>query len=307
MIDRSICCCYLYCISRYGYPPPAEHTERYLEEMAALGFRTVELEGIRREHLNAVYERRFTIKEKIDSLGLSVPYFCVVLPGLASADADIRKEQLALFEKGCEIASLLGSRGVLDNGPVPPYHFPEDIPVVRHYDADVVLAARFPPGLHWPRYWDAMVGTFRDACDIAASRGLTYLMHPAIGVLCSTTDSFLYFRDAVQKENLRFNFDTANQFAMKENLPLALHRLKGSVDYIHLSDNRGHRVEHLPVGSGAIRWESFFEALNEIRFEGTIGLDIGGEESEVQDLDAAYVNTARWLEQHWKRYAALPS
>ena len=37
--DPRIVACYLYPITRYGYPPPAEGTERYVEELAALGFR----------------------------------------------------------------------------------------------------------------------------------------------------------------------------------------------------------------------------------------------------------------------------
>ena len=46
MFDPSIVCCYLYSITRYGYPPPAERTGEYLREMKALGFHSVEVEGI---------------------------------------------------------------------------------------------------------------------------------------------------------------------------------------------------------------------------------------------------------------------
>ncbi len=34
---------------------------------------------------------------------------------------------------------------------------------------------------------------------------------------------------------------------MKDNLALSLHRLKDHIDYIHISDNRGQKVEHLNV------------------------------------------------------------
>ena len=39
-----------------------------------------------------------------------------------------------------------------------------------------------------------------------------------MGVLCATTDGFLNFYQAVGRENLRFNLDTANQFVLKDNL-----------------------------------------------------------------------------------------
>lgn len=104
MIDSSIVCAYLYIISQYGYPPPAKNTFQYLEQMKALGFKSVELEGIRREHLIEIYQQRNEISSHVKALGLQVPYFCIVLPGLASANPKEREENLQLFRKGCEIA-----------------------------------------------------------------------------------------------------------------------------------------------------------------------------------------------------------
>ncbi len=296
MIDPRITCCYLYTISKYGYPPAAEDTLKYLDEYKSLGFQSVELEGIRKDHLEKVYKIRNQIAVRIKELKLEVPYFCIVLPGLSSADANERKENLDLFRKGCEIAHLLGSKGVLDNAPLPPYQFPDDIPVVRHYHEDVILSAKFPKDLNWKNYWDQMVETYREACDIASEYNLTYQMHPALGVLSATTDAFLYFHDAVGRDNLRFNFDTANQYFLKDNLQLSLRRLADYIDYIHISDNGGNRVEHLAIGDGVIRWEDFFETLDLIKFKGHFGIDIGGAESVVEDLDAAYINAAKFLE-----------
>lgn len=300
MIDRNIVCAYLYVITRHGYPPPVENTPRYLEQMKALGFQSVELEGIRQEHLLEVHARRDEIAAAVKALGLRVSYFCVVLPGLASAEARERDRNLELFRRGCEVASLLGAKGVLDNAPLPPYVFPDDIPIVRHYDESVLHAGSLPKDLDWPSYWADLVATYRLACDIAAEFELTYQLHPCLGVLAAATDGFLYFRDAVGRDNLRFNLDTANQFALKDNLALSLRRLAGSIDYIHLSDNRGEQVEHLAPGQGNINWDVFFETLEVIGFKGEIGIDIGGDESDVADLDAAYRQTATWLADRWK-------
>ncbi|MBL4895014.1 MAG: sugar phosphate isomerase/epimerase [Emcibacter sp.] len=301
MFDAKIVCAFLYIITRYGYPPDVEFTEDHLDEMKALGFKSVELEGIREEHLLKVYDNRHKISAKIKALDLDVPYFCAVLPGLSSMVEAERNEQLALFEKGCEIAQLFGSRGILDNAPLPPYQFPADIPVVRHYGEEVLASAFLPKDISWDKFWDILTDTYRTACDIAAKYGLTYQMHPAQGLLSSTTDAFLYFHDAVGRDNLRFNLDTANQFVMQDNLALSLRRLKDHIDYIHISDNRGGRVEHLAIGEGKIRWDIFMETLHHIDFKGHIGMDIGGDESAVADLDAAYKQSAKWVEDNWLR------
>lgn len=296
MFDNKITCCYLYVITKYGYPPPAEQTLNYIREMKDLGFRSIELEGIREKHLLQMYNIRFDIKELIRELELSVPYFCTVLPGLSSAEKSERKHNLKIFEKGCDVARELGSKGVLDNGPLPPYQFPDSIPVTRHYDEHALRAAQFPPHLNWKKYWADLIDTFRTVCDIAADYGLTYQVHPALGILTATTDGFLRFYDSVNQDNMRFNFDTANQFALKDNLMLSLRKLKGMIDYIHISDNGGEKIEHLTPGDGKINWDLFFETLKIINFEGHFGLDIGGDESGVGDIDAAYRTSAEWLE-----------
>ncbi len=301
MFDKNIICTYLYTITKSGYPPRPGDTLKYIDEMAKLGFRSVELEGIREPHLKAMYDLRWEIRKALDERNLEVPFFCVVLPGLACTGSVSRKKQLRLFEKGCEAANTLGARGVLDNAPLPPYVFPGNIPLVRHNDERVMSVGRLPRSLRWGRFWSHLCGTFQEVCDIAVDHGLTYHIHPAVGLLASSADGFLYFSEAVNRPNLRFVIDTANQFVMKENLSLVLHRLRHLVDYIHLSDNRGTRVEHLKPGDGSIRWAAFFETLAEIGYNGHIGIDIGGKESEIADLDEAYRTTARWLESKWRR------
>lgn len=294
--DPRIVACYLYPITRYGYPPPAEGTERYIEELANLGFRSIELEGIHAPHLRAMHAQRTALRHALDRFQVEVPFYCVVLPGLASAVPAERALSLELFELGCVTARTLGARGVLDNGPLPPYAFPGDLPVVRHYEEDVLARAGLPLTLDWARYWRDLVDTYRAACDVAARYGITYLIHPAIGVLCANTDGFLLFQAAVDRPNLRFNLDTANQFVARDHLPLSVVRLAEHVDYIHVSDNRGVKTEHLPIGAGAIDWDVFFDTLQQVGYRGSFGVDIGGSESGVEDLDSAYVEAAEFLE-----------
>lgn len=298
-IHPGIVACYLYIISKYGYPPPAGDTLLHLEEFSRMGFSSIELEGIREEHLVQVYEMREQIRDKAKALNLKISVFCIVLPGLGSPDPNVREQNLELFDKGCEIASILGARAVLDNAPLPPWQFPENIPVARHYDEAILAGATLPPDLRWDDFWDGLTATYRVACQLAASRGLDFHLHPCLGALVATTDAFLNFAQAVKHEALKFNMDTANQYFLKDNLMLSLNRLAGHIDYIHLSDNRGHRVEHLVPGEGSIHWETFFETLDKINYAGQLGIDVGGAESDVTDYDHAYRTTAGWIFENW--------
>ncbi|HOI28351.1 MAG TPA: sugar phosphate isomerase/epimerase family protein [Melioribacteraceae bacterium] len=299
MVDSRIVCCYLLPITKYGYPPNAENTIDYISEMHSLGFSSVEIEGIRETHLTKVFEMRFDIKKMIDEHNISIPYFCAVLPGLSSMDKKEREANLELFDKGCQVASVLGSKGILDNGPLPPYQFPKEIPVVRHYDEDSLRFAYLPDNFSWNKFWDQLVDTYKTLCDIAAGYKLEYQVHPAVGVISSSTDGFLCLARDVKKDNLKFNFDTANLFATKENLVLSFMKVKDFVSYIHISDNRGCKVEHLEIGAGLINWQKFFEVINNNGFDGHFGIDIGGEESGVKKLNVAYLSAAKYLEEKW--------
>lgn len=301
-IHTDIVACYLFTITRYGYPPDAAQSVIHLNELHKLGFQSIEMEGIRKEHLLEMTSMGPEIRSSADALGVSIPVFCVVLPGLSSPNEEEREQNLNLFAMGCDLAVMLGSDAVLDNAPLPPWVFPGEIPVTRHYGEEELARASLPGDLDWNSYWEALEETYREACDIAAGRDLTYQLHPCHGALVDSADAFLRFFEAVKRDNLRFNLDTANQFYLREHLPLALIRLKDHVDYIHISDNRGMKVEHLVPGEGHIDWDRFFEALDRTGYSGRFGIDVGGAESAVPDLEGAYRTTAKWLNEKWFKY-----
>jgi len=296
MISKHITCAFLYTITRYGYPPAAGETIRYLREMAGLGFTSVELEGIGGDHLHGMARRRHDIRLALDDLGLALRVFCTVLPRLGSVRAAERAEALDLFRTGCETAAALGAPAVLDNGPLVPYDFPADLPVARHYAPELLRRIGLPAGFEWARYRAELVAALQQACDIAASFGLNYYLHPCCGSLTETTDGYLWLREAVGRCNLRFNFDVSNQFYLRENLALGLWKTAGELDYIHLSDTRGDRIEHRAVGDGIIDWEGLFETLARIGFRGELAIDVGGSETGIADLDAAYRTSAERIE-----------
>ncbi len=295
-LPENFVCAYLYVISKYGYPPPAKDIEKYMREMSQLGFRQIELEGIGSAHITQMYERRENIKLILDKLGISVPVYCTVLPKLSSmVPGQDYDEQRKLLEIGCQTARHIGANFLLDNGPLPPYSFDKKHAINRHYDLRILADARLPTGFSWSTFYGQLVEIFQDVCDICSQYGLTYLLHPATGVLCSTPESFLAFHRDVDRNNLGFNFDTANLIALKQNLSLALEMLIDHSPYIHLSDTGIHDHQHLPLGNGIIAWDTFFNELRRKKYDGLLGIDIGGAESGVRELDQAYLSAVDFI------------
>lgn len=298
-----ITCAYLYPITRYGYPPDIKNSAVHIAEMAAMGFRSIELEGIGEENIDYLHQHHSFISDELSKAGCVVPVLCVVLPQLSNPDAPKRSRALEYFEKGCRVASQLGATTVLDNGPLLPVKHPAGTAIQRHYGHGQSALPDLPGHLSWEKYWEGLVTTYQDACAIASTFNLGYHMHPCEGSLITTTDSFLYFSQAVNRSNLLFNLDTANQFYFKDNLALSLLRLSEKISYIHISDNSGDRVEHKVPGDGVIQWDLFFQTLRDIGFKGKFAIDIGGAETAIDDIKTAYLRCADWLEQKIKQYS----
>ena len=302
-LPQRITCAYLYPITLYGYPPDIRQTVAHIREMAAMGFTSVELEGIGAGNIAYLFHHQNAVKEALEKYGCSLPVLCIVLPQLGSTDAAKRRTSLELFEMGCKVAKSLGAKGVLDNGPLLPFEYPSNGPIRRHYTDELLSQLALPQGFEWTIFQRELCDTFRKACDIAAAHQLVYHLHPCEGSMITTADSFLNFSREVDRENLLFNMDTANQFFFRDNLPLSVLRLAGKTGYIHLSDNRGDRVEHLSLGDGNIQWDAFFAALKAVDFKGNFGIDVGGAETGIADLKKAYLDSAAWLQQQLEKYS----
>lgn len=300
--NKHITCAFLYPITRYGYPPEAKNMSRHIHEMADLGFRSVEIEGIGEEHLKTVYRNRHEIKKTLEEREVQLPVFCTVLPGLASPHMGTARKSMELFRIGCELAVFFGAKGILDNGPLVPYKFPENMSIHRHYSPEVLRNISLPENLSWSAYRDFLIKQMDDACEVAAGVGLNYYLHPCLGSLTDTTDGYLLLKKLVNRSNLKFNFDTANLYYMRENLALGLLKLGNELDYIHISDNSGVRLEHQALGNGNIDWHLFFKTLKQTGFTGHLSIDVGGDESHIANLDEAYLQTAYLLEEKISAY-----
>ena len=58
--------------------------------------------------------------------------------------------------------------------------------------------------------------------------------------------------------------------------PSQLEKLENKIFSVHLSDNDGVTEWHWPPGQGNIDWESVFEALHVVGYEGILSLDVSG-------------------------------
>jgi sugar phosphate isomerase/epimerase len=286
-----ISCCWLYAISKYGYPPSLADTRRALLDMKALGFDCVELEGVRRENMMAVYEQRQELKKFCEGEGLRVINFCPVLPGSVSLDRKERQESQDLFKRAVEIASLFNTATIQGDSFTPPLKFRGDSPYKESISYGKHFSVEIDPGFSWQRQWDAMVETFSFMTQEAKKAGLRFCVEPRVGEMLSNTDAILRMMDHVGDDNFGAVLDTAHQNAQKEILALSVEKLGKRIFFVHAADNDGRVNDHVAAGRGTVDWDGVFQGLKKHGFSGYVAVDVG----MVPDLDAQYRESLQFL------------
>lgn len=286
-----ISCCWLYAISKYGYPPSIPDNFRALREMKELGFANVELEGVRKENLMAVYETRHELKKFCDGEGLRVINFCPVLPDSVSLNRKERKESWDLFKRALEIAKLFNCPTIQGDSFTPPLKFRGDSPYKESISYGKQFTVEVDPAFKWQRQWDAMVESFSFFAREAKKAGLRFCFEPRVGELLSNTDAILRMMDAVDNENFGAVLDTAHQNAQKEILALSVEKLGRRIFYVHAADNDGRVNDHYAAGRGTVDWDGVFQGLKKHRFSGYVAIDVG----MVPDIDAQYRESLEFL------------
>jgi len=291
-----ISCCWLYAITKYGYPPSLPDTFKVLGEMRALGFEYVELEGVRRDNLMAVYEKRHALKKFCDGEGLKVINFCPVLPSSVSLSRKERKESWDLFKRGIEIAKLFDCYTIQGDSFTPPLKFRGDAPYKESISYGKHFSVEIDPKFKWQRQWDAMVETFSFFTREARKAGLKFCFEPRVGELVSNTDAILRLMDAVNDDNFGAVLDTAHLNAQKEILALSVEKLGKRIFFVHAADNDGRVNDHVAAGRGTVDWDGVFQGLKKHKFAGYVAIDVG----MVPDIDAQCRESFEFL----KRMAA---
>ena len=288
---------YLYTIFRYGYPHTVEDAFRSLEEVRDLGFRFLEMEGLGAEHLHALYAQRERLAALLERYGLHVHNFCVVDSDLVSLQRERRARAYDNFRMGTELAALLKAETLHLASYAPPVRYLEAKPYQLSAEGGYRFAdiprLTLPEEFDWGRVWAALVESCRACADIAANQEKTVIMEPRVGEVVCSVDSLLRLIEHVGRDNFKANFDTGHFSAQRENVVLALAKLKGKFANIHISDNDPSNTDHVAIGDGIIDWEEFFRTLGRMGYDGYLGLDLGLTDNLVE----AYHSSVRRIEE----------
>jgi len=130
---------------------------------------------------------------------------------------------------------------------------------------------------------DVTYERLRKIGDKAAKHGITVSLetHP---ILCHNGDVALKTMEAVNHDNIRVNFDTANIYYYNENVD-AVEELKKVAKYVgsvHLKDTDGTPKSFAfpPLGEGVVNFPEVFRILNELGFHGPFTFELESTKGE---------------------------
>lgn len=293
-----ICCCWLYAISKYGYPPSLEDTFKVIREMKDLGFEFIELEGVREKNLKEVYENRVKLKSLCKELRLKIVNFCPVLPDIVNSDPKKQERALELFKTALELAVYFETETIQIDSYTPAIQYKDGrIPHAKMDRYDEVYHVIVDPRFSWEKEWKAIIQGVNRCNEMAKEKGLRLCLEPRVGENVSNTDALLRLFDAIPNPNFGAVLDTGHQNAQKEILPLSVEKLGGRIFYVHASDNDGRTNHHLPLGRGTIDWEGLFLALKKHKFAGYVAIDLG----HIPNIEEEYVRSKGFLEDLGRR------
>ncbi|HUS39474.1 MAG TPA: sugar phosphate isomerase/epimerase family protein [Pirellulales bacterium] len=101
------------------------------------------------------------------------------------------------------------------------------------------------------------------------------------------------FLDSLGEDNAKVNFDPANMILYNMGDPVAAVRELGPrVHSVHLKDANytktpGEWGEEVVLGTGEVDWPSFFQALDDIGFEGYLAIEREAGASRIEDIRTA--------------------
>ena len=93
---------------------------------------------------------------------------------------------------------------------------------------------------------------------------------PTPYLLITTNDFELFFSD--EQIDMRMVLDIAHANLQSQVYDF-LQDFGDKIDHIHVSDNRGSKDQHLPIGEGSINWERVMTSIRKIGFDGWIVIE----------------------------------
>ncbi len=230
-----------------------------IETFGALGFDYLELAMDPPEaHHGTLRAQSGVIREKLANYRMGLVCHLPTFLSTADLTASIRRASRREIRASIEVAALLGARRAVLH---PSY---------------MNGMGRNVPALYSGYARDSL----DDAVDCAAQAGIDLCLENLFPPLTPFGAVEDWERCFARHPHLGFTLDVGHAHIGPDGMTRIrdyIHRFRARLRHLHVSDNRGRRDDHLPVGDGHIDFPAVAAALNQIAYQGDLTLEIFSE------------------------------
>jgi sugar phosphate isomerase/epimerase len=234
--------------------------------IGAIGYRGVEIMADVPHAYPATFDstQRAALKRQLADLGLAVSNVNAFTlfaqgdtyhPTWIEDEAALREARVHHTEQAIELAAELGSKTVsLQPGG----------PLIGTTLSRDEAEKRFADGLNRVE-------------DRAQKYGITLAVEPEPGLLIETASEYLAFKNRFFRDEpaVRMNCDIGHLFCVGDDPAQVIRAIPDHIAHVHLEDIGKNRVhQHLAPGKGVIDFRGIFKALDEIRYDGWVTVEL---------------------------------
>lgn len=132
-----------------------------------------------------------------------------------------------------------------------------------------------PEGMSRDEAYRLFAAGLSEALPCAARYGVKMIIEPEPELLIERSEEMEEFFSILSDPYLGLNFDIGHFYCVGEDVPAAIKLWGDRIDHFHIEDiasDRTHR--HLVPGDGAIDFDSIFEAISGIGYDGWVTVEL---------------------------------
>jgi len=123
--------------------------------------------------------------------------------------------------------------------------------------------------------WQWLGDSCRELADYAGQYGMPLAFEPEPGMFIENLAQYQQLAEQIQSPLFGLTLDVGHAFLTEDASPAdCIRKFQHSLKNIHLEDMQAGRHQHLQFGDGEINFSEVFDALNEIQYEGLIGVEL---------------------------------
>jgi len=111
----------------------------------------------------------------------------------------------------------------------------------------------------------------------ARERGVTLAIEPEPGLYIESAAEYLAFKNEFFRDepHIKMNCDIGHLFCVGEDPAHVIRSMSEQVAHVHMEDIGANRVhQHLTPGKGVIDFRAIFSALNDVRYDGWVTVEL---------------------------------